>query len=115
MALQRTAGCVCCWHMWPGDPPPLSLVVSAKGPMSNHPPKRIVALGWAFVGVVMFCGGVAFLLHFLVAGSITVPRPEESGGPVSGITAWLFVGSTILCGAVIALCAVHGLRKGTRP
>ena len=89
--------------------------VSAKLPMSSYPPRKIAALGFLCLGVVMFCAGIVFLLDLMAGRSITVPDPEHAAGSFSGITAWVFVVSSILCGAAMASFAAYGLFRGTRP
>jgi hypothetical protein len=76
--------------------------------------RRIWSLLGVFCGVVFVCGGVFFLLELLVSRSVRVPWPEEPVGAVSGGKAWLFVGSTIICGAGMLWSAMRELRKGTR-
>src|SRR5689334_20117916 len=96
-------------------PAPLSTNVSAKLPMSTHPPRRIAALGFLCLGVVMFCGGVVLLLDLLAGRSIPVLQPDHAGESFSGITAWVSVVGTVLGGAAMASFATYGLFRGTRP
>jgi hypothetical protein len=82
--------------------------------MSAYQPRRIFSLLGVFSGVVFFCGGVVFLLEFLVSGSIKIPWPEEPVSSLFGGKAWLFGASTIVCGAAMAWSAMREFRKGTR-
>jgi hypothetical protein len=82
--------------------------------MNPYRRRRIWSLVGVFCGVVFVCGGVVSLLELLVSRSVRVPWPEGPVGAVSGGKAWLFVGSTVICGAGMLWSAVRELRKGTR-
>jgi hypothetical protein len=82
--------------------------------MNTYQPRRIFSLVGVFCGALFVCGGVVFLLEFLVSGSIRVPWPEEPVTSYSGGKAWFFIGSTTVCGAGMFWSAMRELRKGTR-
>jgi hypothetical protein len=108
-------GSPCAWLSNAFGPAPLTPVVSGKLPMSIHPPRRIAALGFLCLGVVMFCGGVVLLLDLLAGRSIPVLQPDHAGERFCGITAWVSVVGTVLGGAAMASFATYGLFRGTRP
>ncbi len=83
--------------------------------MNPHQPKRILCLGGALSGAMIFSGAVVGLVEFLTLGFIRVPWPDEPVSSLAGIKAVLFVVGFLVGGAGLALSSVRELRKNTRP